>query len=97
MHVYDLLIGPQRVVDMVTELEAVVGWYDLGLHFNVPSHVLETIQLEHQKIEDRKIALFDWWLRNNGEERKKWSVIVHALAQSGYRYLAEKIGLKYGK
>ena len=43
------------------ELEEVVGWYDLGLYLNVPSHVLETIQLEHQKIEDRKIALFDWW------------------------------------
>ena len=82
---------------MMTELEEVVGCYDLGLHLNVPSHILETIQLDHQKTEDRKIALFDWWLRNNGEKRRKWSVIVYALAKSGYRYLAEKIGMKYGK
>ena len=90
-------IGPQHLIDLITELEEVVGWYDLGLHFSAPSHVLDTIEQDHQTTADKKKALFGWWLRNFGEEEKKWSVIVHALAKSGYRYLAEKIGLKYGE
>ena len=90
-------IGPQDLIDLIIELEEVVGWYDLGLHFNVPSHVLNTIEHDYQKTADKKKALFDWWLRNSGEEERRWSVIVLALAKSEYRYLAEKLGMKYGK
>ena len=93
----DLPIGPQRLIDLVIELEEVVGWYDLGLYFNAPSHVLDTIEHDYQTTAEKKKALFSWWLRTNGEEERKWSAIVHALANSGYRYLAEKVGLKYGK
>ena len=81
---------------MVIELQEVVGWYDLGLHLNVPRYVLETIKVDHQSNDDRKKALFDWWLRSVLQVEKKWATIVAALSTTGHRYLAEKIALKYG-
>ena len=92
-----LVTGPQMLIDLANELVEVVWWYDLGLHLKAPRHVLETIRVDHSSNEDQKRALFGWWLSNTLEEERKWSRIVIALATTGYRSLAEKIALKYGK
>ena len=89
--------GPQRLIDLANELVEVVWWYDLGIYLKAPRHVLETIRVDHSRIEDQKNALFDWWLNRTSEEERKWSRIVIALARTGYRSLAEKIALKFGK
>ena len=90
-----LLTGPNDLLDLVHELREVVGWYDLGLYLSVPRHVLETIKVDYQSNDERKKAVFCWWLNNTLD--KKWSAVVLALSKSGYRYLAEKIAMKYGK
>ena len=92
-----IVTGPNGLKEMATELQEVVGWYDLGLHFSAQRHVLETIRLNHREIQDQKMALFKWWLKTSEKKERKWSKIVVALASTGYRSLAEKIAVKYGK
>ena len=94
-----LVTGPQMLIDLANELVEVVWWYDLGIHLKAPRRVLETIRVDpaHRSIEDRKNALFGWWLDRTSEEDRKWSEIVIALARTGYRSLAEKIALKFSK
>ena len=85
------------MIDLAEDLYEVSQWFSFGLHLKVPSSVLEDIQQDHQTVERRRSALFDWWLRNTLERERTWATIVHALSKSGYIALAEKLALKYGK
>ena len=94
---FALITGPETLIDLASELEEVVWWYNLGIHLKVPKYVLVTIRVDHRSTEDQKNALCRWWLDKTLKNEKKWSRIVEAVARAGYRYLAEKIALKYSK
>ena len=79
----------------MAELSEVVSWFDLGLCLEVPIHELQIIGQTYRDTKRCKIEMLSWWW-NNTEDRK-WAAIVRALATTGYRVLACKIALKYGK
>ena len=85
------------VIDLNDELQEVVGWYTFGLYLNAPTCELEAIRENHQSVEERKNALFTWWMTSTLIEDRKWSRIIGALSRTGYLSLAERIAMKYGK
>ena len=72
-------------------------WYSFGLHLKVPSNILEEIQQDHQTVEMRRNAVFEWWLNHTRESERTWATIVNTLSQSGHIALAEKLAVKYGE
>ena len=87
--------GPEDLLELMEELHKVVGWYDVGIYLKVPTHILETIKEDHQSNNERKRAMFTWWLENTLE--KKWSTIVLALSKTGYHFLASTIAFNHGR
>ena len=85
------------MIDLAEDLYEVSQWYSFGLHLKAPSNILEEIQQDHQTVEMRRNAVFDWWLRNTLERQRTWPTLVNALSQSGYMALAEKLAVKYGE
>ena len=70
--------------------------YSLGDHLKVPPNILEEIKLDYCNTEDRRRALFIWWMDNTPEKKRTWEAIVYALSRSSHMCLAEKVALKYG-
>ena len=91
----DVNAGPDDLLDLMEELQEVVGWYDVGIYLNVPRHILETIRRDYQSTNECKQAMFSWWLDNALE--KKWLAIVHALSSTGYRCLATTIAYNHSE
>ena len=85
------------MIDLAQDLYEVSQWYSFGLHLNVPPNILKEIQQDHQTVEMRRNAVFDWWLNRTQESERTWATIVNALSQSGYMALAEKLAVKYGE
>ena len=90
------LLGPEELIDLMEYLQKVVGWYNFGIYLDVPRHVLETIRKDYQSNNERKQAMFSWWL-DNALEMKKWSAIVHALSNTGYRCLATTVAYNHSE
>ena len=89
--------GPEDLMELMEELQKVVGWYDVGIFLNVPRHRLEIIRQDHQNTDECKRAMFSWWLDNTVKEEKSWSTIIHALSKTGYHFLASVIAHNHGR
>ena len=85
------------MIDLAQDLYEVCHWYSFGLQLKAPRNILEEIQQNHQTVEMRRNAVFDWWLNRTRESERTWATIVNALSQSGYMALAEKLAVKYGE
>ena len=91
------MTGPEDLMELTEELQRVVGWYDVGIYLNVPRHILELIKEDYHKTNDRKKAMFSWWLDNTVKEERSWSTIIHALSNTGNHFLASVIAHNHGR
>ena len=91
-----ILLGPRDYMHLIEELYTVTNIFSLGDHLKIPTNILEEIKLDCHNIEDRRRALFIWWMDNTPEKNRTWAAIVYALSRSSHMCLAEKIALKFG-
>ena len=84
-------------MQLLEELYTVTNCYSLGDHLKVPTNILEEIKLDYCNTEERRRALFIWWMDNTPEKDRTWAAIVHALSKTSNMRLARKIAFKYGR
>ena len=65
------------------------NWKELGLHLNVPEDRLDTIDVDKRFVDDKKYAMFKYWLEN--EENPSWEKLANAVKQIGKDKLAKEI------
>ena len=65
------LVNLMDVLQKVTEVDS------LGLHLGVPKHELDKFRLDSPTIEERKMAMFNWWL--NHDPNPTWERVITAL------------------
>ena len=92
---------PPRVADTSTptlsqlaaELRDFKNWYLLGLHFNISTDILDSIEKTHDTSVRCCIAMFQHWINNS--KNSSWDAIHEALRNIGESVIAEEIAAKY--
>ena len=99
-----MIIDGPDVLD-ITDLEEVqesvkeiVDWKDLGLKLGLFYSTLEEIELDHNRVKNRKREMLAAWLK--GEDNSKdrtWSTLVEAVHKVNNHSLAEEIAKQHLK
>ena len=75
------------------ELKDVTNWYVFGVSLGIPLRKLDTIKKEYSDVEEQKIKMFQFWLRNKLDA--SWKKVIQVLEQNGYNVLAVTLREKY--
>ena len=73
--------------------EVTGSWYQLGEAAGVPSDLLN--KCSQHSSEECVIEVLDYWLRNCGETKRKWTDVADILNITGFRSLAGRIMRAY--
>ena len=79
---------------LANELKEVANWLTLGVNLRIPYHELQRIQLVHGLRYSGLLEMLDMWLKSG---HASWVSLTQALKKTGFRTLANRIALTYGK
>ena len=79
--------------NLTNALREVDDWEDLGIQLDVQYHELQKFVSEHQKIEERKRAMLQFWLDH--DTKASWTRLITALSEMKLNRVAEEIKRKY--
>lgn len=79
---------------LANELKEVANWLTLGVNLRIPYHELQRIQLVHGLRYSGLLEMLDMWLKSG---HASWVSLTQALKKTGFRTLAKRIALTYGK
>ena len=75
-------------------LKSVLDWHSLGVHLDLKSHQLDTIEKNHHgDVERCKTEMLNSWLNNS--TIPTWEAIVEALGPMEHGRVADEIQRKY--
>ena len=80
------------MLEISSELIAVVDWYQLGLNLGLPKHELDKIQQDYQGNDRQRLEMLDKWLQRT--PNAVWGDVVTALEQMGENRVAKNIRQK---
>ena len=85
-----------KVRELHKELAVIADvWLPLGLHLEIPIHVLRGIEMNRSGSDDCcLISVLEWWHKNM---IPAWSKVVRALCTVNRKECAWKIATKYSK
>ena len=75
------------------ELVKVTKWDQLGLYLGLKMADIEEIELNHQDLFRRRMAMFEKWIRKEGNA--SWMMVVEALEKMSELALASQLRKKY--
>ena len=84
---------PLSVELLVKELKDVTNWYVFGASLGIPISKLDTIKKECSDVEEQKIKMFQFWLRNKLDA--SWKKVIQVLEQNDHFVLAATLSEKY--
>ena len=98
LHIIIIIIDGPDVLN-ITDLEEVqesvkeiVDWKDLGLKLGLFYSTLEEIELDHNRVKNRKRDMLAAWLRGEDDSKDRtWSTLVDAVHKMNHHSLAEEI------
>ena len=79
--------------NLTNALREVDDWQDLGIQLDIQYHELQKFVSEHQKTEERKRAMLQFWLDH--DTQASWKRVVYALSEMKLNRVAEEIRKKY--
>ena len=79
--------------NLTNALHEVDDWEDLGIQLDIQYHELQKFVSEHQKTEERKRAMLQFWLDH--ETKASWEKVISALSEMKLNRVAEEIKRKY--
>ena len=93
-----IIIDDSAVLD-ITDLDEIqesikeiVDWKDLGLKLGLYLSTLEEIELDHNRVKNRKREMLAAWLRREDNSKDRtWSTLVDAVHKMNHHSLAEEI------
>lgn len=90
------IVETVEVRDLHKELTTVADvWLPLGLHLEIPIHVLRGIESDRSgSVDDCLISMLEWWEKN---KKPSWSKVVQALCTVNRKECAWKITTKYSQ
>ena len=78
---------------LTNALREVDDWEDLGIQLDIQYHELQKFVSEHQKTEERKRAMLQFWLDH--DTKASWNKVISALSEMKLNRVAEEIKRKY--
>ena len=88
------VIFPIDLKSVLHQLKNIVQVYDLGLHLNIPYHILEAIRVNFpDDVDKRKMEVVVEWMKSS----PCWWHLVQALKEIGYKAISEHIKESYSK
>ena len=95
MYLAVFCINSVGLKDLLTELQQVTDWRNLGLYLDIPEHKLNDIQESNSgNTDDCRREMLMVWMES---EVATWARVVHALIHIDQPVLAANIASKYGK
>ena len=79
--------------NLTNALREVDDWEDLGIQLDIQYHELQKFVSEHQKTEERKRAMLQFWLDH--DTKASWEKVISALSEMKLNRVAEEIKRKY--
>ena len=79
--------------NLTNALREVDDWQDLGIQLDIKYHELQKFVSEHQKTEERKRAMLQFWL--DRDTQASWKKVISALSEMKLNRVAEEIKRKY--
>ena len=79
--------------NLTNALREVDDWEDLGIQLDIQYHELQKFVSEHQKMEERKRAMLQFWLDH--DTKASWEKVISALFEMKLNRMAEEIKRKY--
>ena len=79
--------------NLTNALREVDDWEDLGIQLDIQYHELQKFVSEHQKTDERKRAMLQFWLDH--ETKASWEKVISALSEMKLNRVAEEIKSKY--
>jgi len=79
--------------NLTNALREVDDWQDLGIQLDIKYHELQKFVSEHQKTEERKRAMLQFWLDH--DTQASWKKVISALSEMKLNRVAEEIKRKY--
>ena len=79
--------------NLTNALREVDDWEDLGIQLEIKYHELQKFVSEHQKTEERKRAMLQFWLDH--DTQASWEKVVAALSEMKLNRVAKEIERKY--
>ena len=77
------------VRDLVNDVRSVSNWELLGLQLGVEQHELEVIDVSENRIPNKKMKMFQVWLKSN--PGASWDDLVRALEVMGEKRVAGEV------
>ena len=69
------------------------NWYVFGVSLGIPISKLDAIKKECSDVEEQKIKMFQFWLRNKLDA--SWKKVIQVLKQNDRFVLAASLSSKY--
>ena len=79
--------------NLTNALREVDDWQDLGIQLDIEYHELQKFVSDHQKTEQRKRAMLQFWL--NQDTQASWEKVISALSEMKLNRVAKEIERKY--
>ena len=79
--------------NLTNALREVDDWEDLGIQLDIEYHELQKFVSEHQKTDERKRAMLQFWLDH--DTKASWEKVISALFEMKLNCVAEEIKRKY--
>ena len=79
--------------NLTNALREVDDWRDLGIQLDIEYHKLQKFVSEHQKTEERKQAMLQFWLDH--DTQASWEKVISGLSEMKLNRVAEEIKRKY--
>ena len=88
--------GVDDLRELLSILEEVTEWHQLGLHLGLKESAMETVECGFRNPWDAKREMLKLWLKQNDQipgagTRATWSSLIEALKAMGYNVLAKRI------
>ena len=79
--------------NLTNALREVDDWKDLGIQLDIQYHELQKFVSEHQKTEERKQAMLQFWLDH--DTQASWEKVIFGLSEMKLNRVAEEIKRRY--
>ena len=79
--------------NLTNALREVNDWENLGIQLDIQYHELQKFVSEHQKTDERKRAMLQFWLDH--DTKASWEKVISALLEMKLNRIAEEINRKY--
>ena len=79
--------------NLTNALREVDDWEDLGIQLDIEYHELQKFVSEHQKTDERKRAMLQFWLDH--DMKASWEKVISTLSEMKLNRVGEEVKRKY--